>query len=604
MAVLVYDSCSREISDALLFFSYFRYFLSLIFIKNKQMASFASNPTSSDPPAPIILPDESYKGTFVTDVYDPMSKVKQPDFLHFPESIYKVLKQIHPDIEIDLGAMYVMEDYNRHLLRSIAPIAARFASEKRCAALADYVQAPNKNGIESQDFKILGQDGARYLVYRKDPETVYECGWEDKHVVKQYLEPQVAEWETKDPTQKKNVFDEFLCKVRKEEEDFYPGGIDTRDIQTAVRLSLPDELAKHAVSEGTKAVTKFTSSGDSFSRSCCSGLQFDVDQIGTLMCETTGKVVTEGAACYLSAVMEYMTAEALELSGNAALDNKMSWIIPRHIMLALRNDNELNKFANGCTIIMMSGGTMPRKQNVEEDNDSCTVAAEHVLSACARQGSMFWGTGRLPLPIQSVHPHQLTGPDSKNSKSNKSSKRGGFSHEFSRRLAQYKSTTMPCQHKDTCGICLNTIPRSYPTLSCGHKIHPRCMRQWNKSCPLCRKIVPIVPYTRREEASKIIYRPLDDVLDPLWRATKVWRNNPLTRNQSNINEIWKCLNTLLEFIWKNRNVLRRDYKFIETMKKRSTQLIEKCQYHSNSHWHNDKKTLQTTKKFQDILARI
>ena len=139
----------------------------------------------------------------------------------------------------------------------------------------------------------------------------------------------------------------------------------------------------------------------------------------------------------------------------------------------------------------------------------------------------------------SVHPHQLTGPNSKNSKSNKSSNRGGFSHEFSRRLAQHKSTTMPCHHKDTCAICLDTIPRSYPTLSCGHKIHPRCMRQWNKSCPLCRKIVPIVPYTRREEALKRMYGPLDDVLDPLWRATKVWRNNPLTRNQSNINEIWK-----------------------------------------------------------------
>ncbi|RZC59199.1 hypothetical protein C5167_006496 [Papaver somniferum] len=36
--------------------------------------------------------------------------------------------------------------------------------------------------------------------------------------------------------------------------------ITSREIQTAVRLTLPGELAKHAVSEGTKAVTKFTSS--------------------------------------------------------------------------------------------------------------------------------------------------------------------------------------------------------------------------------------------------------------------------------------------------------------------------------------------------------
>ena len=35
--------------------------------------------------------------------------------------------------------------------------------------------------------------------------------------------------------------------------------LSSREIQTAVRLMLPDELAKHAVSEGTKAVTKFSS---------------------------------------------------------------------------------------------------------------------------------------------------------------------------------------------------------------------------------------------------------------------------------------------------------------------------------------------------------
>ena len=40
----------------------------------------------------------------------------------------------------------------------------------------------------------------------------------------------------------------------------YRSTITSREIQTAVRLLLPGELAKHAVSEGTKAVTKYTSS--------------------------------------------------------------------------------------------------------------------------------------------------------------------------------------------------------------------------------------------------------------------------------------------------------------------------------------------------------
>ena len=38
--------------------------------------------------------------------------------------------------------------------------------------------------------------------------------------------------------------------------------VTSREIQTAVRLILPGELAKHAVSEGTKAVTKFTSASN------------------------------------------------------------------------------------------------------------------------------------------------------------------------------------------------------------------------------------------------------------------------------------------------------------------------------------------------------
>ena len=45
-----------------------------------------------------------------------------------------------------------------------------------------------------------------------------------------------------------------LCSLNKKRT------ISSREIQTAVRLLLPGELAKHAVSEGTKAVTKYTSS--------------------------------------------------------------------------------------------------------------------------------------------------------------------------------------------------------------------------------------------------------------------------------------------------------------------------------------------------------
>ena len=103
--------------------------------------------------------------------------------------------------------------------------------------------------------------------------------------------------------------------------------------------------------------------GKSKSRSNRAGLQFPVGRIHRLLRKGNyAERVGAGAPVYLAAVMEYLAAEVLELAGNAARDNKKTRIIPRHLQLAIRNDEELNKLLSGVTIAQ--GGVLPNIQAV------------------------------------------------------------------------------------------------------------------------------------------------------------------------------------------------------------------------------------------------
>jgi histone H2A len=103
-------------------------------------------------------------------------------------------------------------------------------------------------------------------------------------------------------------------------------------------------------SAGTKTAAK--------SRSSRAGLQFPVGRVHRLLRKGNyAQRVGAGAPVYLAAVLEYLAAEILELAGNAARDNKKTRIIPRHLQLAIRNDEELNKLLGNVTIAQ--GGVLP-----------------------------------------------------------------------------------------------------------------------------------------------------------------------------------------------------------------------------------------------------
>ena len=103
--------------------------------------------------------------------------------------------------------------------------------------------------------------------------------------------------------------------------------------------------------------------GQRTSQSFRAGLTFSVGRINRYIRKGRySRRLGRTAAVYHAAVLEYLTAEVLELAGNAARDNKKTRITPRHICLAIRNDEELNKRWEHITIAQ--GGVLPNIMSV------------------------------------------------------------------------------------------------------------------------------------------------------------------------------------------------------------------------------------------------
>lgn len=94
------------------------------------------------------------------------------------------------------------------------------------------------------------------------------------------------------------------------------------------------------------------------SRSNRAGIVFPVARIHRYLRDGNyADRISAGGSVFLAGSLEYLVAEILELAGNAARDHRKLRITPRHLQLAVRNDEELHQLLSSVTI--SQGGVLP-----------------------------------------------------------------------------------------------------------------------------------------------------------------------------------------------------------------------------------------------------
>ncbi|XP_064475425.1 histone H2B type W-T-like [Ornithodoros turicata] len=197
--------------------------------------------------------------------------------------IYKVLKQVYPDTGVSSKAMSIMNSFVNDIFERIAAESSRLAHYNKRSTITSLITLEGKLDNRSpriskvrtfyqmvvKDFKdiknknpdaqknVRATDKKKKKRRRKESFSIYIY-----KVLKQvYPDTGVSSKAMSIMNSFVNdIFERIAAESSRLAHYNKRSTITSREIQTAVRLLLPGELAKHAVSEGTKAVTKYTSS--------------------------------------------------------------------------------------------------------------------------------------------------------------------------------------------------------------------------------------------------------------------------------------------------------------------------------------------------------
>lgn len=122
-----------------------------------------------------------------------------------------------------------------------------------------------------------------------------------------------------------------------------------REFQAATNFVFTPDIARHANEEGLRAETRYRNAergkkGKPIQKSTQAGLSFSIPRVRTVISQySDNKKIGDVATVYTTAVVEYLVAELLELSGNVAMRAKKQRITPYHLSHAIRDDREFSQ---------------------------------------------------------------------------------------------------------------------------------------------------------------------------------------------------------------------------------------------------------------------